>query len=242
MAEYLVFRIYGPFASWGDIAVGEVRPSANHPSKSQILGLLCSALGIKRSDKENLCKVFSGYEIAEKVIDSGTLLRDYHTIQVTKKGKRQFYSRRDEFNSSKKEINTILSSREYYCDAEVVISVRKKENIETFSFIELQKALQFPKFVLYLGRKSCPLALPVLPQIIQANGFKESFNKAYFPSKVDNMKYFSKSQSIRYYWEGEAFDMKPTQINERYDEPVNKEKWQFVPRAENYYSEDGGNL
>src|SRR6266699_2816470 len=48
--EYLVFRLYGPMCSWGDIAVGEVRPSTMHPSKSAILGLVAAALGLKRPD------------------------------------------------------------------------------------------------------------------------------------------------------------------------------------------------
>ena len=48
--DYLVFRLYGPMCSWGDIAVGEVRPSTVHPSKSAILGLIAAALGVKRPD------------------------------------------------------------------------------------------------------------------------------------------------------------------------------------------------
>src|SRR5256885_4103212 len=46
--DYLVFRLYGPMCSWGDIAVGEVRPSTVPPSKSAILGLIAAALGTKR--------------------------------------------------------------------------------------------------------------------------------------------------------------------------------------------------
>ena len=36
MRAYLVFQLYGPLASWGDIAVGETRPSTPIPSKSAI--------------------------------------------------------------------------------------------------------------------------------------------------------------------------------------------------------------
>jgi CRISPR system Cascade subunit CasD len=38
MRDYLLFRLYGPLAAWGDIAVGEYRPSFAHPSKSAIIG------------------------------------------------------------------------------------------------------------------------------------------------------------------------------------------------------------
>jgi CRISPR system Cascade subunit CasD len=50
MMEYLLFRLYGPLASWGEIAVGESRHTATYPGKSALLGLLAAALGIRRDD------------------------------------------------------------------------------------------------------------------------------------------------------------------------------------------------
>nr|WP_284509571.1 CRISPR-associated protein Cas5 [Salinivibrio costicola] len=48
MRDYLVFRLYGPLASWGEPAVGGDRPTSAYPSRSAVLGLLGAALGIKR--------------------------------------------------------------------------------------------------------------------------------------------------------------------------------------------------
>ena len=42
--DYLLFRLYGPMASWGEIAVGETRHSAAYPGKSAIIGLLAAAM------------------------------------------------------------------------------------------------------------------------------------------------------------------------------------------------------
>ena len=39
MAQYLVFRLYGPLASWGLPAVGGDRQTGLAPSRSAILGL-----------------------------------------------------------------------------------------------------------------------------------------------------------------------------------------------------------
>ena len=39
-------------AAWGSTAVGEVRPSAPHPTRSALLGLLAAALGLRRDDDE----------------------------------------------------------------------------------------------------------------------------------------------------------------------------------------------
>ena len=50
--EYLLFRLYGPLASWGEIAVGESRHTAAYPGKAALIGLLAAALGIRRDEEE----------------------------------------------------------------------------------------------------------------------------------------------------------------------------------------------
>ena len=130
--DYLVFRLYGPMCSWGDIAVGEVRPSTMHPSKSAILGLIAAALGIKRPNtahddterqpsKRHIAPL-RGYGFAVRIDAPGVPLVDYHTAQVPSSGtgrnRRQFATRRDELLAvPRAELNTILSRRDYRVDA-----------------------------------------------------------------------------------------------------------------------------
>ena len=52
MPDLVVFRLYGPMAAWGDIAVGEERPSFSYPTKSGVFGLLAAALGIGREEDD----------------------------------------------------------------------------------------------------------------------------------------------------------------------------------------------
>ncbi len=61
MRDFLVFRLYGPLASWGDIAVGEQRPTTPHPSKSAVLGLIAAALGVRRDEEERQQALAEGY-------------------------------------------------------------------------------------------------------------------------------------------------------------------------------------
>ncbi|WP_295540003.1 CRISPR-associated protein Cas5, partial [Thiolapillus sp.] len=51
MDDYLVFQLYAPLASWGGQAVGQERPSDDHPGRSALLGLLAAALGIRREEE-----------------------------------------------------------------------------------------------------------------------------------------------------------------------------------------------
>lgn len=50
MKDFLVFRLYGPIVSWGNIAVGEYRPSDSFPTKSAIIGLISASFGFDRSE------------------------------------------------------------------------------------------------------------------------------------------------------------------------------------------------
>jgi CRISPR system Cascade subunit CasD len=238
MNEYLVFRLYGPMASWGEIAVGEVRRSASYPSRSAILGLISAALGIKREETGRLTALFSGYDVAVKVLSPGTLLKDYHTVQAPRSvGKMNYATRRDEIVIGRDLLGTMLTTREYRCDSLSIVTIRPRENAP-YSLVKLQQKLNEPTYVLYLGRKSCPVSVPLKPQIISASGFREALDKASFPPLIvsntgsDVANWYIPVFAPRYYWEGEAGDMQPQQTHERYDEPINRSRWQFAPRKE----------
>ena len=168
--DYLVFQLQAPLSAWGETAVGEFRPTANYPSESALLGLLAAALGIRREEEDAHAALRRGYGFAIGVLSSGRLLRDYHTAQVPGRvslKNRPHNSRRDELNLPKDELNTILSTRDYRQDAASLVAVQVRDNAP-YSLSDVAQALAKPRFTLYLGRKACPLALPLNPQIIPA--------------------------------------------------------------------------
>lgn len=250
MEKYLVFRLYGPMAAWGEVAVGETRRSASFPGKAAILGLLAAALGIKRDEQDRLDKLTEGYSVAVKVINSGFLLKDYHTVQTPDSvGKFLYATRRDEIviggSRTDNRLSTILSSREYRCDSLAVAAVYAKSDAP-YSLTELQSVLRKPTFVLYLGRKSCPVSTPLHPQIAEAVGFHSALNRVSFPplfetkdGKRDLTDRFIPSSVVRYYWDGEAGDMQPQQTIERYERSLNRRRWQFAPMQVHMREERG---
>lgn len=175
--ETLVFQLYAPLSSWGETAVGEYRPSAEYPSQSAIQGLLAAALGIDRNDEQAQAALCTGYRLAVGVLNQGRLLRDYHTAQVpsrTDLKKRPHATRRDELLVPKQDLNTILSTRDYRQDAAALVAVQRMENAP-YSLPQLVDALKKPKFVLYLGRKSCPISMPLHPCVLTAVPIKTAF-------------------------------------------------------------------
>lgn len=255
--ELLLFRLYGNLASWGEIAVGESRHSAHYPGKSAILGLLAAASGIQREDETRQQALQQGYTVALEVLTPGQLLRDYHTTQTPDSvGKFNYRTRRDELLIGKERLGTILSSREYRCDMLVVVAVRALVDAP-YSLAVLQQNLLKPKFHLYLGRKSCPLAVPLDPQLLEKESYYAAFkayqHKPLLPTKAltglssrDN--YWLDIQPERYYyWEGDAedFDCDPNLLAQRqtcvrHDQPLSRKRWQFSPRQEHKLLVPGG--
>jgi len=174
--DYLLFRLYGPLASWGEIAVGESRHTAVYPGKSALLGLLAASLGIRRNEEQKHQALADGYRFAVKVLSTGQLLRDYHTTQVPDSTFRGvFRTRRDEILIGKSQpdhFGTILSSREYRCDALSLVAVKPLDQAP-YTLAMLAEHLREPRFHLYLGRKSCPLAAPLNPCIRSGDSFMQ---------------------------------------------------------------------
>lgn len=259
--DYLLFRLYGSLASWGEIAVGETRHSASYPGKSAIIGLIGASLGIGRSNSRKQQQFQDGYHLAVEVYSRGNLLRDYHTTQVPDSvGKFSYRTRREELllgKSRRGTLGTILSTREYRTDAMALVAVKALPGAP-FTLEEIKKHLLRPKFHLYLGRKSCPLAAPLHPLVCLGKG---SFHEAFMAyehkpllavggdgvglSRDDH--YWLGIKNVReYYWEGETsdfstiLDLSKTQTRVRHDQPLSRKRWQFTPRMEHYLYQDGG--
>lgn len=245
MTEYLLLRLYGPLASWGEIAVGETRHSAVQPSRSALLGLLGAALGIERSDATGQQALSAGYRFGIKLECTGSPLRDYHTVQVgVPPRKFQFRSRRQELAAAK--VETMLTSREYRCDSLALVAVEALPGAPV-ALAQLAEALRKPRFTLYLGRKSCPLALPLSPRLASALSLKELFSMAQLPSllaladpRPDTATWPNRLDvrllrpgQPRFYWEdGMSAGMTASYESQRHDQPLSRQRWQFTARRE----------
>ncbi|MCV6590525.1 MAG: type I-E CRISPR-associated protein Cas5/CasD [Marinobacterium sp.] len=242
--DYLVFRLYGPLASWGEIAVGETRRSALYPGRSALLGLLGAALGIRREDEKAQQALAGGYQFGCKLLNSGSLLRDYHTTQVPDSvGKQAYRTRRDELITGAERLGTILSSRDYRCDSKLLVAIQATAQAP-HSLAELAEALRRPKFQLSLGRKACVLAAPVMPEPVQADDLKSALDSyphtQLLAREWDDQRWLPGNEAI-YTWEGEHHalsaveDLSTAQQLSRYDQPVSRRRWQFAPASHWYW-------
>jgi CRISPR system Cascade subunit CasD len=236
MKEYLIFRIYGMMASWGDIAVGEFRPSFDRPSKSAVMGMVAAALGIRRDEEERLRELATGYCMAVRIDAPGILMRDYHTAQVPSSGKGRnkiaFPTRKAELSVPKEDLNTILSSRDYRCDAVYSVCLWSRTASPPYPLTVLKQHLENPVFGLYLGRKSCPLALPLQPQVVRADSLSDALSSAQFYDGPFIARLQSDSD-VRIFWEGDMdAGFASVHTVQRRDDPLSRKRWQFGNRTE----------
>jgi CRISPR system Cascade subunit CasD len=257
MKSYLIFRLHGALASWGDIAVGDIRPSYRYPAKSAVIGLLAAALGIKRDDADKLNELFK-LQFSIRVDAFGVPIEDYQTIQTPSeqaikndRGK-DYWTRLDEIaainwrviqSQNNAEAGAIQSRRTYYCDALYTIALSEnannslawnKLNPEVTQLNGLLQFLEKPLFNLYLGRKSCPLSLPLEAQIKEGENCQQAIEVAEFNFQEELALLTKSVETIAYYSEENLPDSQ-MKLSRR-DQPVNKSTWQFTDRDEYYVS------
>jgi CRISPR system Cascade subunit CasD len=180
--DYLVIQLQAQLSSWGDPAVGGHRGTAEFPGQSALLGLLGAALGLDRADDQAHASLRDSLGFAVAVLETGSLLRDYQTAQVPPENKlkgRPHVTRRHELSVPKHELgNAILSTRDYRQNSVYLVAICIRQGVVSpYSLQALADALKQPRYVLYLGRKSCAPIAPLWPQVLAAASANEAFAK-----------------------------------------------------------------
>lgn len=166
--KHLLWQIAAHIMSFGNAGAKLERTTDSHPGKAFALGLLGAALGKQRADPWH--DLSSGYGFAVMTVRSGHRLQDYHTVATPKKGG-VFNTRLEEVEASD---YTIETWREYISDGYFVIALWGLTDLELEDAVE---ALTWPTFEIFAGRKSCPLSLPMAPEIIESETLAEAFRK-----------------------------------------------------------------
>jgi CRISPR system Cascade subunit CasD len=237
--QYLVFQLYGPLASWGVPATGEIRRSATHPTRSALVGLLAAALGIRRDQEDDLASLRDGVRFAVKQLSPGVMMQDYHTAQVPGQDRKAWrLTRRDELAVPKDRLHTILSTREYRCNGYWKVAISASDDAPS-DLEALAQALRRPRFPLYLGRKACPPAAPLAPRVVEAGGIREALATP-FPALTglgedQEGRLLGLREEVAYAWEGNSSDIEPQETRHPQDQPLHRGRWQFTTRPEHWH-------
>jgi CRISPR system Cascade subunit CasD len=155
---WLALLLDGPMQSWGHASRFERRTTALHPTRSGVFGLIAAAMGIDKNGAEEAAQLarlqplrVTSISLARRNRRGGELLmrrlEDYHTVT----GIRRASGKED------KEA-TVQTYRQYLLDARFGVLLEGPAK----PLQEIAAALRDPKWGVWLGRKSCVPATPVL--------------------------------------------------------------------------------
>jgi CRISPR system Cascade subunit CasD len=152
-ANTLFLRLEGPLQAWGDQqSKFVIRRTAEAPTKSGVIGMLCAALGVPRSEAaQNWLARLGALRMGVRTDVPGVRWWDYHTVGAD-------LLMRTAEGSSKP--GAMLTRREYLCDASFLVALQGEPEL----IAELEAAIKAPRWTLYLGRKCCPPSRPLLEE------------------------------------------------------------------------------
>ena len=213
-SPYLVFSLSASLGAMGELAGHERRGSLLWPGHSALIGLMGAALGIRRGGD------FSGLDslkIDVAIFDSGTALRDFHTIQsVPAAAVKKPNSRPEAIRKAGGRLTTSITLRDYRAGVFYGVAVQG-EGLE-----EIAAALRKPHFTLYLGRKSCPLSSPLNPQVVQADTVEEALGQVKVPFWLS--RHVDLSEKVMVVGE------QGSQRDYVHDVPLDRQRWHFAAR------------
>lgn len=234
VSEFLLFTVYAPMASWGDIAMGELRGSWDRPSRSAMLGLVAAALGLDRSDQGRHDALDAGYGVAIQLDRPGRAMVDYHTVQTVRASvvKKAPGRTRGELLALA-DPETMLTQRTYREDALATVALWPRAGAE-WPLAALAERLRHPGYVLYAGRKANPLGLPLDPQVIAAESLAAAFAARKAPVGLEwprRLPGAPQPEISHDPCEGFPSGLRLLRQEERRDAAAHRGRWQFAERT-----------
>lgn len=215
MREHLVFSLTAALASMGELAGHERRGSWSWPGRSAVLGLCAAALGIRRDGD---FAALDGLGLAVAPLDTGEPLRDFHTaVSIPSSIVRRPQSRAEALRVDAGRSNATITLRDYR------VGVLYGVALWGDGLPDLRAALLRPKFTLYLGRKSCPLAAPLDPVLLRATDAAAAI--------ADGLRMPPWHKGKRASTLATEEDLSASRTETRHDLPTDRIAWHFAPRA-----------
>lgn len=209
MRPFLVFGLTASLGAMGELAGHERRGALMWPGRSAVIGLMGAALGIRRDGD------FSALEALDVTLgihDSGSPLRDYHTIEtVPSAAVRSPNSRPEALRAARGRTSTTITLRDYRAGPLFGVAVAG------VGLDRLATALNAPVFTLYLGRKSCPLAAPPGARVVEAEGPETALAQLILPP------WRSGARCVSLVVEDPAGELV-------HDQATDRARWHFAPR------------
>jgi CRISPR system Cascade subunit CasD len=173
--EALVLRLEAPLMSFGGPMVDNYGVVQTFPAVSLLTGLIGNALGIDHREPERLTRLQDRIRFAVRLDRPGEPVVDYQTVDLGQDhmqgtGWTTWEEPEERGGGSAKEM-THIRYRHYRADAMVTVILALDPVGEQPGLEELAAAFKSPARPLFIGRKACIPATPILAGHITAPSF-----------------------------------------------------------------------
>lgn len=152
MIYAIVLHFDAPFQSWGTDSRFQHRSAGHAPSKSAVCGMVCAACGAAKesNDEKNIISRFVSLNMDCFCLKNDGVTIDYHTVQRYRKVSGSIDCK-----------GAVLTQRAYWQSGKynVVLSGCDREFLT-----RIHTALQNPVWGVWLGRKCCIPAAPLIQE------------------------------------------------------------------------------
>ena len=170
MARHLILVLEAPLMSFGREAVDARGQIGDFPAASLLTGLLANALGWRREQRALHAALQARLVFAARLDRPGSRLTDFQTARLSKddRGWTSLGVPEGRAGGSGTYNAPHIRKRDYDGDKRVTVALRLEPPTEAPDLDALAAALRAPARPLFLGRKSCLPAGPLLDREVEA--------------------------------------------------------------------------
>jgi CRISPR system Cascade subunit CasD len=170
--EILLLRFDAPLMSFGGVMVDQHGPTERFPGLSLLAGLFGNALGYSHGDADALEDLQARIDYAARWDVAPKALLDYHTVDLGQEKMREpgwttHGAPEHREGGPDAKYGTHIRYRHYWADGVMTLAVSLRDTGEP-SVAALAEALARPVRPLFIGRKTCLPAAPLLLRRIEA--------------------------------------------------------------------------
>ena len=196
--DILLLRFDAPLMSFGGVMVDQHGPTERFPGLSLLAGLFGNALGYRHGDADKLEALQARIEYAARWDIPPTALLDYHTVDLgqdhlSEPGWTTHGEPEHRGGGPDAKFGTHIRYRHYWANGVMTLAVGLTETRDTNAssavipeLAVLADALRTPARPLFLGRKTCLPAAPLLLRQVEADNVLDALRHAPLAERPDS--------------------------------------------------------
>jgi len=177
MPDIMILRFDAPIVSFGGVLVDAYGVTRDFPSCSMLTGLLGNALGMDHRDADQLEALQRRLVYAVRCDVPGEILRDYQTVDLSQPFLKRGWTTRGvvqgRAGAEATRTGTHIRYRDYIANSIYTVALTLVPPGGAPDLPGLEEALRAPARPLFIGRKPCLPAAPLLAACIQGEVKRE---------------------------------------------------------------------